>query len=153
MTMQTYVVLVIGMACGLRLGVMAVGAYLVLGAMGLPVFAGTPAQGAGLLYMVGPTGGYLVGFLIAAATCGALAERGWDRRLGTSVLAMVVGHALIFVGGIAWLATLVGFERALQVGLVPFLLATFLKTILAAISLPIAWKLVGRRERADGKGR
>src|SRR5689334_11355961 len=105
-------VLVIGMTFGFRLGLSAVGTYVALGALGLPVFAGTPAQGAGLPYMLGPTGGYLLGFLVAAAACGALAERGWDRRLATSLVAMLAGHALIFVCGIAWLATLVGLERA-----------------------------------------
>lgn len=142
MTMQTYVVLVIGMGYGLRLGVTAIGSYLALGALGLPVFAGTPAQGVGLPYMLGPTGGYLVGFLLAAAACGLLAERGWDRRLMTSVVAMVLGHALIFVCGIAWLGSLIGAERAVQVGLMPFILGTVIKTVLAAISLPIAWKYV-----------
>ena len=142
MTMQTYVVLVIGMGYGLRLGLTAIGSYLALGALGLPVFAGTPAQGIGIPYMLGPTGGYLVGFLGAAALCGLLAERGWDRRITTSVAAMVLGHALIFACGIGWLATLVGLERAVQVGFVPFVLGTILKTVLAAISLPIAWKYV-----------
>jgi biotin transport system substrate-specific component len=142
MTMQTYVVLVIGMGYGLRLGVAAIGSYLVLGALGLPIFAGTPAQGIGVPYMLGPTGGYLVGFLVAAGWCGLLAERGWDRRFMTSVLAMVLGHALIFVCGVAWLAILIGLERAVQVGFMPFVLGTVIKTALAAISLPIAWKYV-----------
>jgi biotin transport system substrate-specific component len=144
MTMQTYAVLVIGMAFGFRLGLSAVGTYVALGALGLPVFAGSPAQGAGLPYMLGPTGGYLLGFLVAAAACGALAERGWDRRLATSLVAMIAGHALIFACGIAWLATLVGLERAVEAGLLPFLFATLVKTLLAAISLPMAWKFVGR---------
>lgn len=147
MTMQTYVVLVIGMAFGLRLGVTAVGTYVALGALGLPVFAGTPAQGAGLPYMLGPTGGYLLGFLAAAAACGALAERGWDRHLGASLVAMIFGHALIFLCGIAWLTTLVGLERAVEAGLLPFVFATLVKTLLAAISLPIAWKFVGKPQR------
>jgi biotin transport system substrate-specific component len=145
MTMQTYVVLVLAMGYGLRLGLLAIGSYLVVGALGLPVFAGTPAQGIGLPYMVGPTGGYLVGFLVAATICGYLANRRWDRRVSTSLLAMTLGHAAIFVCGVAWLATLVGFERAVQVGFAPFLLATVLKTALAAISLPIAWKYVRAR--------
>ena len=145
MTMQTYVVLVIGMGYGLRLGLVAVGSYLALGALGLPVFAGTPAQGVGLPYMLGPTGGYLAGFLAAVVACGYLAQRGWDRRLSTSLVAMALGHVLIFAFGVAWLANLVGIERAVQAGLAPFALGTVVKTVLAAVSLPVAWRCVQRR--------
>jgi len=145
MTMQTYVVLVIGMGYGLRLGLAAVGSYLALGALGLPVFAGTPAQGLGLPYMLGPTGGYLLGFLVAVAVCGALAERGWDRRFTTSLIAMTLGHLLILALGVCWLATLLGPDRALQVGFTPFILATVIKTLLAAVSLPMGWKWLRSR--------
>ena len=138
-TMQTYVVLVIGMGYGARMGVLAVGSYILLGALGLPVFAGTPENGVGLPYMLGPTGGYLVGFVIAAWMCGWLAERGWDRRFSTCLLAMTLGHAAIFVCGVPWLATIVGVERAIALGFAPFIVATVLKTALAAISLPAAW--------------
>ncbi len=143
-TMQTYVVLVIGMGYGTRLGLLAVGSYIALGALGMPVFAGTPAQGVGMPYLLGPTGGYLIGFLAAAAVCGMLAERGWDRRFATSIVAMTLGHALIFAFGIAWLATLVGFERAIKLGFTPFIFGTVLKTALASISLPVAWKYMDR---------
>lgn len=142
MTMQTYVVLVIGMSYGFGLGITAVGTYLALGALGLPVFAGTPSQGVGWAYIVGPTGGYLVGFLIAAAACGILADRGWDRRFSTSFAAMVLGHAIIFAFGVTWLAFGVGIERAVELGLRPFLVGTLLKTLLAAGSLPVAWRFV-----------
>lgn len=139
MTMQTYVVLVIGMGYGTRLGVAAVMGYVVLGALGLPVFAGTPERGLGLAYLFGPTGGYLLGFVLAAGVCGILARRGWDRRLLTCVAGMTIAHAVIFVCGLAWLATLLGWRKAVATGFTPFIAATIIKTILAAGSLPAAW--------------
>ncbi len=144
MTMQTYVVLVLGMAYGLRLGTLTVLGYLVAGALGLPVFAGTPEKGIGLPYMLGPTGGYLVGFVVAAALCGWLAERGFDRSFLRTAVAMTAGHALIFVFGLAWLASLMGWEKAYAVGLAPFWAATVLKTALGVLTLPTAWKLLRR---------
>ena len=144
MTMQTYVILVIGMAYGTRLGLLTVAAYLAAGALGLPVFAGTPEKGIGVAYMLGPTGGYLVGFMVAVAICGKLTERGWDRRLITSLAAMTIGHVVILLCGAVWLATLMGLERAVALGVTPFLLATVVKTLLAAMTLPIAWKWVRR---------
>ena len=144
MTMQTFVVLVIGMAYGSRLGAATVALYLLQGALGLPVFAGTPEKGVGIAYMMGPTGGYLLGFVVAAWVCGWLAERGFDRSPLKSLVAMSVGHALIFVFGVAWLAQLMGFEKAFLVGVVPFWAATIVKTLLGVAVLPLAWKLVSR---------
>ena len=145
MTMQTFVVLVLGMAYGWKLGAATMLMYLAEGAMGFPVFAGTPERGIGLAYMTGPTGGYLVGFVAAAAACGWLAERGWDRSVGKVIIAMLLGHALILGMGAAWLATLMGWEKALQVGLMPFWAATLFKTALAVMVLPVAWRLLGKR--------
>jgi biotin transport system substrate-specific component len=145
MTMQTFVVLVIGMAFGWRLGAATVALYLVEGALGLPVFAGTPERGIGLAYMAGPTGGYLAGFLAAAVLCGRLAERGWDRDPWRTALAMTAGHLLILFLGWAWLATLVGPQKAYLTGVAPFYAATVAKTLLAVVALPFAWKLVRRR--------
>ena len=145
MTMQTFVVLVIGAAYGWRLGTAAVMLYLAAGAIGLPVFADTPARGVGLAYMVGPTGGYLVGFVAAAALAGHLAERGWDRSLGWAFAAMLVCHAAIFAFGVAWLARTVGIERAWAAGVAPFYLATLLKAALAAAVLRGSWWLQARR--------
>ena len=144
MTMQTYVVLVLAMAYGTRLGAMTVGVYLLAGALGLPVFAGTPEKGVGLPYMLGPTGGYLIGFMLATLLLGRLAARGWDRRMWTSLLAMGSAHVLILACGAAWLAGLIGWERAIAAGVTPFILATVLKTVLAGVTLPIAWKWVRR---------
>lgn len=144
MTMQTFVVLVLGMAYGFKLGTATILLYLVEGAAGLPVFAGTPEKGIGLAYMAGPTGGYLVGFVLGAGLCGWLAERGWDRSLWRTAAAMLLGHALIFVPGVAWLAVLMDWTRAVQFGLAPFHAATVLKTALAAAVLPLAWRLTGQ---------
>ena len=144
MTMQTFVVLVIGMAYGTRLGVATMALYLLEGALGLPVFAGTPEKGIGLGYMMGPTGGYLLGFVASAWLCGWLAERGFDRSPVKTLLAMSLGHALIFVCGVAWLAQLIGFEKAFATGVVPFWAATIAKTLLGVATLPLAWKWIGR---------
>lgn len=134
-TMQTYVVVVIAMSYGWRLGLVAVSSYLVLGALGLPVFASTPEKGTGLPYFLGPTGGYLAGFIVATAICGWLAVRGWDRSLGRCILATLVGHGMIFACGVGWLAMSVGSERAISLGFTPFIWGTALKTALAAITL------------------
>jgi biotin transport system substrate-specific component len=144
MTMQTYVVLVIAMAYGTRLGIATVLAYLGVGALGAPVFAGTPNTGIGLPYMLGPTGGYLLGFLLSTYLMGRLAERGWDRGIVSSLAAMTIGHILILACGVAWLATSLGWGRAFAMGLSPFVVATILKTVFAGISLPLAWRTVAR---------
>lgn len=144
MTMQTFVVLIIGTAFGSRLGAATVVLYLAQGAVGLPVFAGTPEKGIGLAYMVGPTGGYLVGYVAAAALCGFLASRGWDRRMSTTALSMLLGTMVIYAFGLAWLGTVVGWDKpVLAWGLTPFLLGDLLKLALAAVLLPQAWKILG----------
>lgn len=144
MTLQTFVVLVLGVAFGWKLGGLTVALYLAEGAVGLPVFAGTPERGIGLAYMAGPTGGYLAGFVAAAALCGWLAERGWDRGPWHTALAMTAGHLLILFLGWAWLAILLGPGKAYDAGVAPFYAATAAKTLLAVIALPLAWKIVGR---------
>jgi len=144
MTMQTFVVLVIGMAYGTRLGVATMALYLLEGALGLPVFAGTPEKGVGLAYMMGPTGGYLLGFVAAAWLCGTLAARGFDRSPLKTLVAMSLGHALIFVFGVTWLAQLIGFDKAFATGVAPFWAATIVKTLLGVATLPLAWKWIGR---------
>jgi biotin transport system substrate-specific component len=144
MTMQSLVVLLLGMSYGLRLGTAAVLLYLAEGAVGLPVFAGTPERGIGLAYMMGPTGGYLVGFVLAAAALGALAERGWDRSLALIAAAMIVGHVILFVPGVLWLAVPLGLAKAVAVGATPFLAATALKTALGTALIPLAWRWARR---------
>jgi biotin transport system substrate-specific component len=131
MTMQTLVVLLIGAILGARTGAAAVALYLFEGGLGFPVFAGTPERGIGVVYMYGPTGGYLFGFLAAAAAIGLAANRGWLKSLLGNAVAMIVGHAIIFAFGIAWLSRISGFEAAIATGLTPFWAATALKTAMA----------------------
>ncbi|KAB2850968.1 MAG: biotin transporter BioY [Hyphomicrobiaceae bacterium] len=133
MTMQTFVVLSLGAAYGSRLGTATVALYLLEGALGLPVFAGTPERGIGLAYMAGPTGGYLAGFVAAAWLVGMLAERGWDRSVLLLGAAMLLGHIIIFACGFSWLATFMGAEKAWLTGVAPFHAGTALKTVLAAL--------------------
>jgi biotin transport system substrate-specific component len=142
MTMQTFAVLAIGMAFGPRLGAATVGLYLLEGAFGLPVFAGVEI---GLAYMSGPTGGYLLGMLAAVVLVGHLAGRGWDRSIIGTVAAMVLGNLAIYIPGVLWLGTLAGFDKALALGLTPFLLGDALKVALAAFLLPACWSLIGRK--------
>jgi biotin transport system substrate-specific component len=142
MTMQTLVVLLIGMAFGARLGVAAVALYLAEGAVGLPVFAGTPEKGIGLAYMIGPTGGYLLGFVVATAVAGWLAERRNDPAgIG---LAVVAGSIAIYVPGVLWLAGFVGPGKALELGLLPFLWSDLLKGALA-FAFAVTGAAVARR--------
>ena len=147
MTMQSFVVLVLGMGYGSRLGAATVVLYLIEGAVGLPVFAGTPEKGIGLAYMMGTTGGYLLGFVLAASVVGRLAERGWDRTLPRAVAAMAVGSVLLLIPGVAWLAVLIGGTKAISLGLVPFIAGTVVKLALAAAVMPLAWRVVEARER------
>lgn len=148
MTLQSLVVLVIGAAFGWRLGAATLALYLAEGAMGLPVFAGTPEKGAGIAYMAGPTGGYLAGFLVAAVVTGFLAERGWTKSVLGALAAMSIGHAVIFLFGFAWLAVLFGASKAFVIGVAPFYAATLIKTLLGTALLPAAWWLVERARRA-----
>ena len=136
MTMQTFVVLVLGIVYGARLGAVTVGLYLIEGAVGLPVFA----TGSGLAYIVGPTGGYLIGFLFASYVIGMLANRGWDRSMIKTLGSMLIGTVIIFIMGIAWLSTFIGFEKAVAAGLTPFILSEGLKILLAVIIVPLLWK-------------
>ncbi|MHC4365567.1 MAG: biotin transporter BioY [Planctomycetota bacterium] len=138
-TGQTFAVLMIGALFGARRGCLAVLAYIIQGIMGLPVFA----LGAGPAVLAGPTGGYLLGFIPAAYITGSLAQSGWDRRIGTTILAMLLGNAAIYACGLGWLVFLMGFTKAVLVaGLYPFILGDILKTLLAAAVLPAGWKFL-----------
>jgi biotin transport system substrate-specific component len=145
MTLQTLAVLTLGMICGPWLAVAAVVAYLLLGAVGLPVFAGTPERGIGLAYMMGPTAGFLAGFLLAALLAGVLAERGWGSTFRSCAAAMVLGHAVIVLAGVAWLAVLMGARRAIDVGLLPFVIPGLAKSALGAVCVPLLWSTLGPR--------
>jgi biotin transport system substrate-specific component len=141
MTLQTLVLLVLAASFGARLAAATVALYLVEGLVGLPVFAGAAASP---LYMAGPTGGFLVGFLVAAALIGWLAERGWDRSWPRLLAAMALGHAIVFALGFAWLAVLIGPGKAFAAGVAPFALATLLKTLLACTLVRAGWSAVAR---------
>ena len=140
-TMQPWAVLLVGAALGGRLGMMSLIAYLLEGAAGLPVFA-QPVPGAA--YLVGPTGGYLFAFPLAAFVVGRLAERGWDRRFGKALIAFAMGDLIILAFGGAWLASFMGGKAALADGVLKFLPGDALKIVLAAFALPAAWRLTGR---------
>ena len=145
MTMQSLAVLLIGAGFGLRLGAATVVLYLIEGAVGLPVFAGTPMHGLGLAYMMGPTGGYLIGFVAAAALVGFFAERGADRSVPKLLGAMTLGHIVLFGFGYAWLAYLLGKDLAFTAGVEPFLVGTVVKTLLAGLVVPSLWQLMAKR--------
>ena len=146
MTMQTLVVLGLGLALGSRLAVLSVLLYLVEGAAGLPVFSGTPEKGIGIAYMMGPTGGFLIGFVLAAGLTGWLAERGWDRNVVMAFFAALAGTVILYVPGLLWLGGLVGWDKpVLAWGLYPFLLGDLTKAALAALIFPAAWKFLKSR--------
>src|SRR3546814_7972269 len=128
------------MSYGWRLARPAVWLYPDGGALGLPVCAGTREKGLGLAYMAGPTGGYLLGYLLAAAAVGWLAERGWDRNVLLAALALLAGNALIYLPGLLWLGTLLGWDQPILAwGLTPFLLGDVLQLALVAAGRPLAW--------------
>ncbi|HXT32994.1 MAG TPA: biotin transporter BioY [Vicinamibacterales bacterium] len=144
-TLQPMVVLLGGAALGARLGMSSQVLYLVLGLAGLPVFAASPALPQGFARLLGPTGGFLMSYPFAAFAAGYLAERRFDRRYLTSVVAMGAGLAIVFASGIAWMAWSVphlGLATAVRAGLVPFLPADIVKILLAATVLPAAWRLL-----------
>lgn len=142
-TGQTFAVLLVGMLLGSRRGALALTVYLLEGLAGLPVFAEARS---GLVTVLGPTGGYIVGFIAAAWLVGMLAERGFDRSLWKTLAAMFSGSVVIYLFGLAWLSTIVGLENAPIYGLYPFLLGDALKVAVAALLLPGAWKLLGENK-------
>jgi biotin transport system substrate-specific component len=143
-TGQTFGVLLVGGALGFRRGLIGVALYVLLGVIGLPFFA----EGRGGISVIwGATGGYLVGFVIAGALVGRLAELGWDRKIGGALGAMLLGSAVIYAIGLPWLGIVVGMSPAETIaqGLTPFLFGDALKLVLAAVLFPVAWCVVGRR--------
>jgi biotin transport system substrate-specific component len=146
-TLQPMVVLLGGAALGARLGATSQALYLFLGLAGLPVFAASPILPQGAARLLGPTAGFLVSYPLAAFISGWLAERRFDRKYLTSLVAMTAGLAVIFAGGLGWLAfgpTALGLGGAVQTALVPFLLADLVKLCLAAGVLPTVWRFIGR---------
>ncbi len=140
---QTFAVLLSGALLGSRRGALSQLSYLAIGATGIPfwfAFGGAP----GIARLIGPTGGYLIGFVAAAFVVGWLAERGWDRRIWTAILAMLAGCVVYYVFGLSWLTHLVPQSKVLQVGLYPFIIGDLLKVLLAAVLLPSGWLLLRR---------
>lgn len=145
-TLQPAVVLLTGAVLGARLGAMTQALYLMAGVLGFQVFALDPTLPAGAARLVGPTGGYLLSYPLAAFLTGWLAERGWDRRYLTSLAALVIGLAVIYTGGVSWRMTWLGsFDVALATSVWPFLVPDLLKLVAVALVLPQAWRFVGRR--------
>jgi biotin transport system substrate-specific component len=143
LTGQTFAVVLVGASLGAMLGTASLALYLGLGLVGAPVYAGGAH---GISALDGPTGGYLVGFVVAAALTGLLAEQGWDRRFSSAVTAMLTGNVVVYLVGIPWLAAWTGasLERTLELGLYPFVAGDVLKLYLAGALLPGAWRLVER---------
>jgi biotin transport system substrate-specific component len=147
-TMGTFAVLTIGAAYGARLGLVTMLTYLIIGALGYDVFAGSSAEQAGLTYMMGGTGGYLVGYLLATVVLGQLAARGWDRSVLWMALGLLIANALIYVPGLLWLGQLYGWDKPILTwGLTPFLVGDALKLALVAVLMPLIWKCVGSARR------
>lgn len=154
-TLGTFAVLSIGAAYGPRLGLVTILAYMLVGVLGFDVFAGSSAEKFGLAYMMGTTGGYLAGYVLATLALGLAARKGWDRSVGGMTLAMLIGNALIYVAGLAWLYALVSgglfngdtfaspLAQTLAWGLTPYLIGDAMKLALAAVLFPVLWRLVG----------
>ena len=145
-TFQPMLVLIGGAVLGARLGATSQMLYLAIGIAGLPVFAASPVLPQGALRLLGPTGGYLMAYPVAAFVTGYLAERGFDRRYWTSFAAMAAGLAVVFAAGVTWLAAYVspaaGVGGAIAAGFTPFIIADLAKLVIAAGVLPTFWRLL-----------
>lgn len=136
-TMGTFAVLTVGAAYGARLGLVTILGYMIIGALGFDVFAGSSAEKFGLTYMMGGTGGYLVGYVLAVLALGALARAGWDRSVGKMAVALLIGNVLIYVPGLLWLGQLFGWDQPILAwGLWPFLVGDAVKLALVALLVP-----------------
>ena len=143
-SMGTFAVLTIAAAYGPRLGMTTILGYMIIGALGFDVFATSSAEANGLTYMMGSTGGYLVGYVLATLALGLAARAGWDRSVVLTAVAMLIGNALIYLPGLAWLGQLYGWDQPILTwGLTPFLVGDALKLALAALAVPAMWKLIG----------
>ena len=143
-TMGTFAVLTIGTAYGPRMGLATILGYMLVGALGFDVFANSSSGATGIEYMMGSTGGYLVGFVLATLALGYAARRGWDRNVVMMAIAMFVGSLIIYVPGVMWLAHLYSWENAFAWGVTPYLIGDAMKLALAARVVPAVWKMVGK---------
>ena len=148
-TLTPLVVMLTGAALGSRLGFLTQALYLLLGAAGIAVFTPSVTLPPGAARLMGPTGGYLLAYPVAAFVTGWLGEHGWDRRYITSVFSMLAGLSIIFAGGVTWLSLSVthSIPAALATGFAPFVAADVLKAAVAALVLPAAWTFIGRSPR------
>ena len=144
-TLQPMVVLLGAAVLGSRLGAISQVLYLAAGIAGLPVFALAPDLPQGAARLLGPTGGYLLAFPLAAFVAGWFAEHGLDRRYLPSIAAMFAGLSTIFAGGVAWLALTIGWRAALETGLYPFIVVDVIKIVAAGLVLPTVWRISGRQ--------
>lgn len=143
-SMGTFAVLAVGAAYGPRLGLATIMGWMILGALGMDVFQSSSADLNGVTYMMGSTGGYLLGYVLAVLALGLAARRGWDRSVLWMALAMLIGNAIIYVPGLLWLGQLYGWDQPILAwGLTPFLIGDALKLVLAALIVPGLWKLIG----------
>ncbi|MFT6074749.1 MAG: biotin transport system substrate-specific component [Yoonia sp.] len=144
LSMGTFAVLTIAAAYGPRLGLTTILGYMIVGMLGFDVFQSSTAELNGLSYMMGSTGGYLVGYVLATLALGWAARAGWDRSVLMMAFAMLLGNVLIYVPGVAWLGVLYGFDQPILAwGLTPFLIGDALKLVLAALLVPAVWKMLG----------
>ena len=140
MTMQTFIVFIIGMAYGWKLAFFTLVAYLFEGALGLPVFA----KGGGILYLTGPTAGYLYGMTIAAGVIGYFAEIGYNNSYFKSLISLIIGTFIIFLFGVGYLGSIIGYDKALAGGLYPFIPSEFFKIGLAAVLIPSITRYISK---------
>ncbi|MCH2545046.1 MAG: Biotin transporter BioY [Alphaproteobacteria bacterium MarineAlpha5_Bin2] len=140
MTMQTFIVFLIGMTYGWRLSFFTLLAYLVEGALGLPVFA----KGGGLMYLAGPTAGYLYGMLGAATLMGFLSEKGYSQSYFKCFITLILGSIVIFAFGVGYLGSIIGYDKALSAGLMPFVPSEFFKIALALVLIPSFTKFLNK---------
>lgn len=145
-TGQTFGIFMTAALLGSKRGVLSIMGYLSLGAVGLPVFAGGAN---GCTAFIGPTAGYLIGFAAAAITVGYLCEKGWDRHVSTTVLAMLAGSIAIYIPGVIWLSRFVGWDRVISAGILPFLVGDAVKIAVAALVFPAAWRFINGSRRED----
>ena len=140
-TLQTFVIFSLAAAYGGRLALATLISYLAIGAAGMPVFTGTPEQGIGIAYMMGPTGGYLLGFAIMAYITGWAADRGLSRNPFTLAGAMLAGEVIMLVIGALWMGYLFGADKIFAWGVGPFIFSDLVKLALAACLVPALWQL------------
>ena len=140
MTMQTFIVFIIGMAYGWKLAFCTLVAYLLEGALGLPVFA----KGGGLLYLTGPTAGYLYGMTVAAGVIGVFAELGYNNSYFKSLISLLIGTFIIFLFGVGYLGSIIGYDKALAGGLYPFIPSEFFKIGIAVVLIPSITRYISK---------